>query len=283
MSRYFYINLRLFECLALHNNYLIFVRSENFTDFAYIQDLVIGLNKATLSPSNAATSSSADSDSVFHQVVQINGRRVYGPPNDWTGPEPSNACELFIKKIPPIETDLLPHLQRFGRIYQYRVMTDFENRTRGFAYVKYTNETDALRCLEVMNHFYIQRGVLLEIQRSYDKCRFYVTNIPKHLRKEIVECEMRKLFPEMSGLVFQSKTSGDQNINRGYVFVDFPNHTVALRAKQKVNLGNVTMFGREIKIIWAYPTRSIDPNEIMKVSFLQISRCFYGKMIYLNS
>lgn len=202
--------------------------------------------------------------------IQTNGTRIYGPPADWTGPPPSAECELFIKKIPRslTEYELLPHLSRFGRIFEFRLMMDYNSNNRGFAYVRYTNTTSAANALEMLQHLYILPGKTLEIKKSHDKCRLFVGNIPKNLSRDVVEHHFRSIFPNMSNFVFH-KSQSDQHLNRGFAFVDFPNHQLANKAKMDLTGKNheCVGWGQPLKIVWANPEKTVDSETFEQVSF----------------
>lgn len=211
------------------------------------------------------------------ELMQINGRKVLGPPEDWVGPPPSSACELFIRRIPKDlnENKLLSPFLRFGQIYEFRLPLDFNQANRGYAYVKYTNEEDAAGAMEALNHYFVSPGRKLEILHSYEKCRLFVSNIPKHLEESEIEEKLRTIFPSMQRIYVRpsSTTSsieyprcdggGDGNVqqspassvvgygNRGHVFVHFATHMHALEAKKSITPGLVRMWGRDLKVVWA--------------------------------
>lgn len=226
----------------------------------------------------SASSSSNTTPPIFHDgkkvitndcnPIQINGRKIIGPPHNWNGPEPSNSCELFIKKIPKkiSEYILLTHFKRFGQIYEFRIMMDFHGNNRGYAYIKYTNENDAMKAKQIMNHFFIKPKRLLEIQNSYDKCRLFVGNLPKELTKDEIEIELRKIFPKLKTVVLHNRIQ-DNNYqgNRGFAFIDFPTHKDALEVKKLTSPGRIRKWDRDLKIVWANQEKYIDPEVMMEV------------------
>lgn len=193
-------------------------------------------------------------ESTDYIVVQVNGARIYGPPKNWTGQPPSNNCELYVKGIPKdfSEDQLIHHFSRFGKIYTFRLMMNYNNRNRGYAFVKYANEVDCLRANEVLQYFYIQTHRLLQIERSFDKCRLYFGNIPKHLAPDDVERELRRLFPKLTDIHFCSRTGQPEYPHRGFVFVDFPDHATALKAKQKC-VPTLVLWSTDLRVMWADP------------------------------
>ncbi|XP_013114747.2 uncharacterized protein LOC106092425 [Stomoxys calcitrans] len=232
---------------------------------------------------NMASSSPSPSNSTFKaepgfnmELVHMNGRKVLGPPEDWVGPPPNSVCELYVRRIPRDinEHQLLGPFLRFGKIYEIRLPMDFNQTYRGYAYIKYTTEEDAACAMEVLSHYYIAPGRKLEILHSYEKCRLFVTNIPKHLSEHEIEDKLRKIFPTMErifarpGSSFSHDGNGGQSSdngvsstqttitgNRGHVFVHFPTHMHALEAKKSITPGLVRMWDRDLKVVWANSER----------------------------
>ena len=109
----------------------------------------------------------------------------YGPPANWIGSEPPADCELYIKDIPKdfLEHQLIPHFERFGKIYEFRLMMDYDHNNRGYGYVRYSKPEEAAAALDVMKHFIMKKGTL-SIQKSYHKCRLFVSNLPRDVPQE---------------------------------------------------------------------------------------------------
>ena len=73
-----------------------------------------------------------------------------------------------------IASDLI-HNQSYSiyyRIYELRLMMDFNGNNRGFAFVKYCAQNDAKRALRELNNFEIRKGRLLGVCKSVDNCRY---------------------------------------------------------------------------------------------------------------
>lgn len=208
------------------------------------------------------------SDGENFPIMQINGRRVYGPPLDWTGPPPPDGTELFIKKLPKkmLENDILPLFLRFGPIYEFRLMMDYNNLNRGYGYIRFGTREAALRAMEVMNHYLTSNKTNLIVQQSYDKCRLFVGNLPRQLTREDIEMTFKNIFPEMGSLVMHNRIS-DENKNRGFGFLDFPDHKAALLAKKKCSPGIIRLWNTDVKIVWANPERTVDDDTLQHVCF----------------
>ncbi|XP_050332437.1 uncharacterized protein LOC126760664 [Bactrocera neohumeralis] len=226
-------------------------------------------------------------------LMQMNGRKVLGPPEDWQGSPPSSACELFVRRIPRNidEQRLIQPFLRFGQIYEMRLPMDFNQANRGYAYVRYTTEEEANCAMEVLNHFYVAPHRKLEILQSYEKCCLFVSNIPKYLDEIEIEEKLRTVFPTMERIYIQVGNSGKKIIgdhgkndevcnqemrgtnndckNRGYAVIHFPSHLEALEAKKSTTPGVIRMWNRDLKVVWANTERDTDTSKSNKTLFVR--------------
>ncbi|XP_054087535.1 uncharacterized protein LOC105217696 isoform X2 [Zeugodacus cucurbitae] len=225
--------------------------------------------------------------------MQMNGRKVLGPPEGWQGPPPSSACELFVRRIPRNidEQHLIQPFLRFGQIYEMRLPMDFNQANRGYAYVRYTTEEEANCAMEVLNHFYVAPHRKLEILQSYEKCCLFVSNIPKCLDEKEIEEKLRTVFPTMKRLYSQSINTAEKNVfdrgendgilnqdnkasnnetkNRGHVVIHFPSHLEALEAKKSTTPGVIRLWNRDLKVVWANTERETDMSKSNKTLFVR--------------
>ncbi|XP_039429017.1 uncharacterized protein LOC120412564 isoform X2 [Culex pipiens pallens] len=206
---------------------------------------------------------------VEYPVTQVNGCRQYGPPRSWRGPSPGYGCEVYAKRIPAnfTEVNLVPIFERCGRLYEIRLMMDYNNQNRRYCFVRYTNEEDARLAIELLNHHFVRGNQTIEVQKSFEKCRLFVANLPKELDRKTIEVSFRSLFPEMTRLVMHNRIA-DGTTNRGFAFMDFPDHGSALRAKKQTTPGCLRMWDRDIKIVWANPQRALDHSNADEVKTL---------------
>ncbi|XP_075157419.1 uncharacterized protein LOC142230665 [Haematobia irritans] len=250
------------------------------------------------SPTQFCGGSTSSNANMNLELMHMNGRKVLGPPEDWIGPAPNSVCELFVRRIPREfnEQKLLGAFLRFGKIYEIRLPMDFNQSYRGYAYIKYTNEEDAACAMEVLSHYYIMPRRKLEIMHSYEKCRLFVTNIPKHLDEHEIEEKLRTIFPSMermytrpcssnsrdscsryaagsnsdNGQCDNDVTSTQGNLgNRGHVFIHFPSHVHALAAKKSITPGIVRMWDRDLKVVWANTERDCNSTNAAKTLFVR--------------
>ena len=107
-------------------------------------------------------------------IVQQNGQRRYGPPEDWSSSVPKRGCEVFVGKIPRdcFEDELVPIFERAGKIYEIRLMMDYNGQNRGYAFVVYSKPSEAKECVRILNNFEIRKVSRLE--GDLNECTFLV-------------------------------------------------------------------------------------------------------------
>ncbi|CAD7084611.1 unnamed protein product [Hermetia illucens] len=149
-------------------------------------------------------------------------------------------------------------------------MTEFNHANRGYAFVRYAKEVDARRALEVLNHFYIVPGRTLEVQRSFDKCRLFIGNIPKRLSEEELEQSFKAVFPSMCRLITLKRISDGEN-NRGFAFIDSQGHEDAVEAKKQVSPGTIKIWGQNLPVPWANPERPAEWEAVSKTKTLFVA------------
>lgn len=191
-------------------------------------------------------------DKAGVSFIRVNGCKTYGPPNNWTGAPPPVDCEIFVKGIPrnTNDVDILALFQKYGQVYELRIMVDFANNNRGFGFIRYTRKEEVQRAIEVLNLFYVQPFKMLNLVKSLNKCQLYVGNIPNSLDTITIEEGLRNIFPEMLSFNIPNE-SQFSNKQRHYVFVNFADHATAVRAKQYTSTGRFRILNHDLKIAWA--------------------------------
>lgn len=238
------------------------------------------------SEGSAAAAAAAAATSDYHEptaadpskytILQVNGCR-FNRAVGWTDPEPPTSCELFVKNIPRRfkGEDLWPLFERYGRIYNIRVLMDYNDFNRGFAYVKFATESQAQLCMELLNYFFVFPGYRLNIQRSTDKNRLFANYIPKDVAVPVVQEKFKEIFPEMRDFFMPTLTQTRRTprhqehqeeeeavgLHRGFAFLEFRSHQEAVAAKKVVYTGVLEIWGAQVKISWARPHDSGTPEE----------------------
>ena len=96
--------------------------------------------------------------------MQENGQRKYGPPPHWADEAPPDrACEVFVGKIPRdcFEDELIPVLERVGRVYEFRLMMEYSGFNRGYGFVMYAAREQAKRAVAELNNYEIRKNRMI--------------------------------------------------------------------------------------------------------------------------
>lgn len=202
-----------------------------------------------------------------YPIIQLNGQRKFGPPPEWNAPPPQRGCEVFVGKIPRVlyEDKLVPVMSRVGKIYELRLMMDFSGSNRGYAFVTYTNKSDALRAVTELDGFEVLPGRHIGVVKSFDNCRLYVGNIPMTMTKEDIFNELSKRVACIVHVTVH-QNSFDLRLNRGYAIVKFSSHRAAAMARRAL-VGCVKLWGQELKLDWAEPEPDIQDDEMTRIGY----------------
>jgi len=207
-----------------------------------------------------------------YSIKQENGQRKYGgPPPGWNDLIPGKGCEIFVGKLPRdlYEDELVPVLEKCGRIYELRLMMDFNGNNRGFAFVKYTTQKEAKRALKQLNNHEIRKGRLLGVCKSVDNCRLFVGGIPKTKQKQEILVEMRKLAEGVTNVIVYP-AAADKTKNRGFAFVEFQDHHTAAMARRKLQHTRPQVWGHPLAVDWAEPEVEVDEDVMAQVKILYV-------------
>ncbi|NXK88640.1 A1CF factor, partial [Formicarius rufipectus] len=207
-----------------------------------------------------------------YNLIQENGQRKYGgPPPGWDGPPPERGCEIFIGKLPRdlFEDELIPLCEKIGKIYEMRMMMDFNGNNRGYAFVTFSNKQEAKNAIKTLNNYEIRNGRLLGVCASVDNCRLFVGGIPKTKKREEILAEMKKVTDGvMDVIVYPS--AADKTKNRGFAFVEYENHRAAAMARRKLLPGQIQLWGHPIAVDWAEPEVEVDEDTMSSVKILYV-------------
>ncbi len=170
-----------------------------------------------------------------YNIIQENGQRTFGPPPDWPkdSAPPAKGCEVFVGKIPRdcYEDELVPVFEKIGKIYQLRLMMDFSGTNRGYAFVTFTNQSNAKRAIKELNGFQIRPNKRIGVVKSADNCRLFIGGIPVNKTKTEIIKEMSKHTEGVvNAIVYNTSNKSvanpldSQNRNRGFAFVEYSSH-----------------------------------------------------------
>ncbi|XP_061440077.1 RNA-binding protein 47 isoform X4 [Rhineura floridana] len=207
-----------------------------------------------------------------YTMVQENGQRKYGgPPPDWEGLHPPRGCEVFVGKIPRdvYEDELVPVFETAGRIYEMRLMMDFDGKNRGYAFVMYTQKYEAKRAVKELNNYEIRPGRLLGVCCSVDNCRLFIGGIPKMKKREEILAEISKVTEGVLDVIVYA-SAADKMKNRGFAFVEYESHRAAAMARRKLMPGRIQLWGHQIAVDWAEPEIDVDEDVMETVKILYV-------------
>ncbi|XP_011610914.1 RNA-binding protein 47 isoform X5 [Takifugu rubripes] len=204
-------------------------------------------------------------------MVQENGQRKYGPPPGWNGPSPPRGCEIFVGKIPRdvYEDELVPVFESVGRIYEMRLMMDFDGKNRGYAFVMYTEKHEAKRAVRELNNYEVRPGRLLGVCSSVDNCRLFIGGIPKTKKREEILEEVSKVTEGVIDVIVYA-SAADKMKNRGFAFVEYESHRAAAMARRKLMPGRIQLWGHQIAVDWAEPEIDVDEDVMETVKILYV-------------
>lgn len=207
-----------------------------------------------------------------YAMVQENGQRKYGgPPPGWNNRPPPRGSEVFVGKIPRdvFEDELVPVFETVGKMYEMRLMMDFDGKNRGYAFVMYTCKTDAKNAVKKLNNYEIRKGRLLGVCYSVDNCRLFVGGIPKTKKKDEIYAEMSKVTEGVTDVIVYPSAS-DKSKNRGFAFVEYESHRAAAMARRKLIPGRIQLWGHPIAVDWAEPEQEVDQDIMDQVKVLYV-------------
>ncbi|XP_047671752.1 RNA-binding protein 47 isoform X2 [Tachysurus fulvidraco] len=206
-----------------------------------------------------------------YKMVQENGQRKYGPPPGWQGQSPPRGCEIFVGKIPRdvYEDELVPVFESVGRIYEMRLMMDFDGKNRGYAFVMYTQKHEAKRAVRELNNYEVRPGRLLGVCSSVDNCRLFIGGIPKTKKREEILEEVSKVTEGVLDVIVYA-SAADKMKNRGFAFVEYESHRAAAMARRKLMPGRIQLWGHQIAVDWAEPEIDVDEDIMETVKILYV-------------
>uniref|UniRef100_A0A673ZLZ4 APOBEC1 complementation factor n=1 Tax=Salmo trutta TaxID=8032 RepID=A0A673ZLZ4_SALTR len=207
-----------------------------------------------------------------YQLLQENGQRRYGgPPPGWEGPPPERGSEIFVGKLPRdlFEDELVPHCEKFGKIFEVRMMMDFNGNNRGYAFVTFYTRNEAKTAMKQLNNYEIRNGRLLGVCASVDNCRLFVGGIPKSKKREEILMEMKKVTDGVLEVIVYP-SAADKTKNRGFAFVEYDSHRAAAMARRKLLPGRILLWGHAIAVDWAEPEVEVDEDTMATVKILYV-------------
>ena len=112
-----------------------------------------------------------------------------------------------------------------------------------------------MECLDLMRYFFIKPGFILSVERSQERSHLLAVNVPLIMSDEMIKEGFRSVYSNMIRcFVCRSTNKMDNTVDEiGTAILKFEDHGTALAAKRFGGQGSVTLWGRNIKILWAKP------------------------------
>nr|XP_033341971.1 APOBEC1 complementation factor-like [Megalopta genalis] len=202
-----------------------------------------------------------------YELVQENGQRRLTAPEIVRGEKQRvKGAEIFLGRLPRdcYEDELMPILEKIGRLSELRLMLDFSGSTRGYAFALFDDSKVARRACNRLDGFEIRPGHRIGVVKSVDNCRLFFGGVPKNKGREEFLRELNKILDGITD-IYLYPSAHDKTQNRGFIFVEFKDHRAAAMARRKLIPGKVMLWDHEIAVDWADPEPG-DPidEEIMK-------------------
>ena len=195
-----------------------------------------------------------DGNSYESHVIQSNGCRIYtNPMGSSKFPIPKDQIEIFVRNLPRdcFENEILPHFERFGPIYKFRLLIDYDSLTRGYGYLIFYLEKSALMALDVMMYYIIRKDVIVDVDISHEKSKLMAMNVPSNHSDEDIKQQFMKIFKQISNITIIRQNDVNMKANSSCkALLEFPSHQDALIAKQYGSKGTINLWGRSVKILW---------------------------------
>nr|CAI5833577.1 unnamed protein product [Callosobruchus analis] len=204
-----------------------------------------------------------------YEIIQTNGQRVYAPPASRNIPVPPKGSEIFIGKLAKnlFEDELVPVFERIGPLYKLRLMLDFTEKTRGYAFATYFSQAHANAAVATLHNYEIRPGLHIAVYKSVDNCRLFLGQHPPEVTQlDVLQLVARYAQGVRSVVMYQQYDQPE--MNRGFAFVEFDSHRAAAMARRQFAPENLIAWGRRLYVDWADPLPEVEPNVMAKVTVL---------------
>jgi polyadenylate-binding protein len=161
--------------------------------------------------------------------------------------------------------DLENLFKEFGTITSAKLMTDTDERSKGFGFVNFENHESAVRAIEGRRNFivngktiYVARALSrqerdreLELQKSAYRKGPQRNLYVKHLFDDINDVKLRELFSQYGTITSAKVMLTEQQQSKGFGFVCFSTSEEANNAKTAMNQKNVD--GKPLYVAFSQP------------------------------
>jgi len=203
-------------------------------------------------------------------IEQIQGQRLFRSKEYESLPKPGKGCEVFIGRLPRncYEDELLPLFEKFGPIFQMRLMMDFSGTNRGYAFIQFNDHKSAKNAAKMMDRYELRGDHSIGVMLSWEKTRLFVGGIPKYKKEKDVLKEMKRVTDGVKSIILYMSVYN--NKNRGFCFVEYESHYEAMMAKSRMIPGFKLWRNHEVRVDWADPEPEVDEEIMNQVRVLHI-------------
>lgn len=193
---------------------------------------------------------------------QVNGQRV--SVHRTLEPEDNKAQsglrEVFIGKLPRdlFEDELLPVLEKVGRICKIRLMMDFSGTNRGFAFAEYATKKEAQLACKLFIVVQLRPGSgepPSGVKPSFDNKKLYLSNLPVQLTEQKLRMELDRLITGVQAIELLEPVP-DKDFRNAKVA--FKSHAAATQARRILCPDLFAINDRIISVEWNRPVLPTD-------------------------
>lgn len=184
----------------------------------------------------------------------------------WSQRDPSlrknGAGNIFIKNLDPAIDNKALHdtFSAFGNILSCKVVTDANEKSRGYGYVHYETQEAADAAIKHVNGMLLNDSIVFvgqhiprrERNAQTEEFRSKFTNVyVKNLAETVGDEEFRQMFSTFGGITSAIVTRDEDGKSKGFGFINFETHEAAQAAVDDMNdkdiNGKVLFVGRAQK------------------------------------
>ncbi|KAL1935826.1 hypothetical protein VTP01DRAFT_4966 [Rhizomucor pusillus] len=169
----------------------------------------------------------------------------------------TGAGNIFIKNLDPSIDNKGLHgvFEQFGKVLSCKISLDEQGRSMGYGFVQFDSSEAANRAIENINGMLLngrkayvthhipkkERQVQIEEQRSHFT-NVYVKNLPLDVNDD----ELRTMFGKYGPITSATVAKDEDNLPKGFGFVNFQNHEDARRAVEEMH--DTDYFGKKLYV-----------------------------------
>lgn len=123
-------------------------------------------------------------------IYQIGSQSTYGPSleehQQWI---PEKGSEVYIGNVPTnwYEPELVPFLQKVGRLYLLRLIIKADGTTNGYVFATYYDSFYAEKAVAELNGTPIREGYHVEVSPSIERSTLILIGVPTSLSRQEIE------------------------------------------------------------------------------------------------